>query len=179
MRKLIIASIISLLCACGGSSNNPPPNTPDHRTDLPAGWQEVKGEGYSFGLPPDFQPTRNEYVSSQRHLTVNFGQEKTSIAALEQFLLTIVIPRLHLSDEIIDLRQNKKTGTYAILSFQPNAQNKLQDTIKLSFYRAVDKSPTNEAETKLVSELSCRGERATFKQSAQICFDIVDTLELQ
>ncbi len=179
LKKLL--PFIFCLMACGGTSTIAPPNVPptpviDKRADLPAGYIEVKGSGYSFGLPADFTAllSPNEYkllfASGDKLLTVGFTYENNSAGTMPEYLRSIILPRLAAAKfRIQEARHNSNTDMYAVVSYLPDTNNVSNDTVRLDFFKQSQQT---------VYQLTCFGAQKAFSDKGATCFEIAQTLQL-
>lgn len=178
MRNTVISGLIAAwLMGC--AANTPPPSpTPtiiipveEKRTDLPFNWFEVKGNGWSYGLPMGFDSSKPDYPYLATHYSmfmkvgVNFTAHSLDQPDLFKFIGTYLEPR---KNQLRDIRENA-LGIIAVYLVSPVIVNNMREA-SLEFFVRKDKS---------VYHMSCVGDATQIKKYASTCFDIIDTLRLK
>ncbi len=181
MRCLTIGCLFAaILAGCGPSNTVPQPVVPvpvvqpiPARTDLPAGWVEVSGNGWSYGVPKDFDQIKSglpqgllaRNYSVVKGLTITLSSQITA-NDLHVFVLNEFIS----NRQLMILQTGEKTnGPLSIMAVHSLLLPKMADG-SLDFF--AKKNDT-------IWHLTCSGANAKLVAQSGVCFEVADTLRLQ
>lgn len=203
MRCSSILAVVAFVlgCGCAPHSTSPPtiitpptivvtptipvvPETPP-RTDLPVGYSEVRGDGWSYGLPGGFDKTENPIGVLARHtslvtgLTVSFVTTPNDTLppdGLQQFVLDKWLPQTTKQGSVVvAIGRNNKTTQFTTIVVQ-TVKPVVTTPSKISLDGALDFFMQKD---NIVCHITCSGEATTLKTHSPICFKIAETLRVR
>lgn len=190
MRKSFLTYFLSSLLlvsttGCGNATTpipppieEPGPAKPIARTDLPTNWVEVKGDGWSYGLPIHFSPlpTKEKILAIHYSPNVNllFGlmSAQTESTDLKEYVHTeFVLPSVQEGKIVLASREQKVDGrqVIAIHMLHPEKKPGGMRPASLDFFTQKGKT---------VYYLGCYSEANNLVDKSSVCFEIVNTLRL-
>jgi hypothetical protein len=194
LKRLALVAAICLTTACSSNSQSEPKTpvaplrTAPRRDDLPMNWFKVSGNDWSYGLPLSFSSVKStkfgalsQHHSMLRQVDVSLSTYKTEMNDVREYVLSdFIMPSMVAGKRVLTTRESNKNPTLPIVavhllyngnnvSVERMHSGKVWDA-SLDFFVLKDKT---------VYHMSCFGEAGALKANADVCFQVIDTLQIK